>query len=579
MIVSLPADNETVETLRSAAASARCRDANDVAATYLRRALREPPAPELEPQLLHELGSVELRAGEFGSAIEHLTVALEQTTAVPQRALIALELANALPLADRIPDAVEVLSDALDQLSGGEPELRATLAAVRASLSYGSLTARQRLLARSDTPAPVAVTQTTGGRLLLGSQAVEETFTGKATQARAWALRALGEQSLLEATGPDYVPFSLPLIALIWSHAFEDAERHLQAALADACRRGSESGFAVTSHWRAVLSWRRGALGELEADPRAPLCWRPDALAELEATPRAPLGSMVGIAGFPLAAVALAEALIERGDPAAAMDELRAAGLDAAAPTAFAAPLAVEARAHVKLAQRRPDEALALLHECGRLEEAWGVVTPSLTSWRAEAAVLRAWLGDADRARSLAGEAVRRADEFGSPVARGIALRAAALVERPPDNDRLAASVAVLRGSGAQLELARSLVELGSALRRSRHRADAREPLREGLELAVGCGADALATRAHDESIAAGARPRRDPIESRSTLTASELRVARLAAEGMTNKEAAQALFLTAKTIEVHLTRVYRKLGIQSRSQLRRALPQEAVAA
>jgi DNA-binding CsgD family transcriptional regulator len=89
----------------------------------------------------------------------------------------------------------------------------------------------------------------------------------------------------------------------------------------------------------------------------------------------------------------------------------------------------------------------------------------------------------------------------------------------------------------------------------------------------VACGANALATRAHDELVAAGARPRRDPIESRSNLTASELRVARMAAGGRSNREIAQALFLTEKTIEVHLTRAYRKLDIRSRSQLTRALP------
>ena len=85
-------------------------------------------------------------------------------------------------------------------------------------------------------------------------------------------------------------------------------------------------------------------------------------------------------------------------------------------------------------------------------------------------------------------------------------------------------------------------------------------------------GAGVLAAGAHDELVAAGARPRRDPVESRSALTASELRVARIAAEGLTNREIAQSLFLTEKTIEVHLTRVYRKLDIHSRSQLARAL-------
>ena len=98
------------------------------------------------------------------------------------------------------------------------------------------------------------------------------------------------------------------------------------------------------------------------------------------------------------------------------------------------------------------------------------------------------------------------------------------------------------------------------------------EPLRRALELARGCGADAVVTRAHDELVAAGARPRRDPIESRSELTAAELRVARMAAEGMTNREIAQGLFLTENTIQTHLRNAFRKLDIPSRSQLARSL-------
>jgi DNA-binding NarL/FixJ family response regulator len=130
------------------------------------------------------------------------------------------------------------------------------------------------------------------------------------------------------------------------------------------------------------------------------------------------------------------------------------------------------------------------------------------------------------------------------------------------------------------LELARSLVELGVAARRERRPADAREPLREGAELALRCGASMLAEQAASELAAAGDQPRRVGAERRDELTAAELRVARMAAEGMTNREIAQALFLTEKTIEHHLSSVYRKLGIRSRVHLVRALPDsEAVAA
>jgi DNA-binding CsgD family transcriptional regulator len=553
-------DPEAVAILGEAAASARRRGAHDAAATYLRRALREPPSPQLEPQLLHELGSAELQTGEVPAATEHLRRALVGMSEAPRRALVALDLASGLLFyPDRGPEAVDVVSEALAELSEHEPDLAARLKAIRALAGWSSLDAYRRLSPVHDMPVPAGSTSlTTGERLDLSRQAVDEMLTGTAERARSLALQALGDGELLEATGTHYSPFCLPLGALIWAHAFDDAERHLQAALADARRRGSGVGFALMSHFRAALCWQRGALAELEADARAALA----------------LGSVTTL---PLAGVHLAAALVERGQADAAEGQLESALREAGTPAPVMGALALVVGAHVQLAQQRPHDALAQLIECGRLEEARDVVTPSVTSWRAEAAVLIDRLGEPARAGELADEAVRRADAFGSPVARGIALRAAALVARPPDDDGLGASVALLQDSGARLELARSLVELGAARRRTGRRTDARDPLREGLEIAVACGADALAARAHDELVAAGARPRRDPIESRSTLTASELRVARMAADGLTNREIAQALFLTEKTIEVHLTRAYRKLEIQSRSQLARALPDAAV--
>jgi DNA-binding CsgD family transcriptional regulator len=548
-------EEQTVETLREAATSARRRDAHDVAATYLRRALREPPAPDREPQVLHELGSAELRAGEISPALEHLAGALQRTTTAPQRARVTLELANALVDTDRTPDAVDVLSHALEELSSGETDLAESLAAMRAVVSYSSLGARRRYQAHSDTPAPRGgEPQTTAQRLLLGSQAFEEMLAGSAARARSQALRALGDGALLEATGMHHAPFFLPVMALIWGHAFDDAEHHLQAAMADARRRGSRNGFGRASYFRAGLCWQRGALGELEVDARTALD-----------PPSAPFGTS-------LAAVRLSDAFVERGDVDAAAAELRAVGLDAATPEPIGGVFALTARANIHVARQQPREAVSLLLECGRREEAWGMMTPSFTNWRAEAAVLLRGLGESEQARDLADEAVRRADAFGSAVARGIALRASALVAQPADSDGLAASVALLRDSGARLELARSLVELGGALRRAGHRADAREPLRESIDAAVECGAEALARRAHDELVAAGSRPRRDPVESRTKLTAAELRVAGLAAQGMTNREVAQALFLTENTIETHLRKVFRKLDISSRSQLPRAL-------
>ena len=90
--------------------------------------------------------------------------------------------------------------------------------------------------------------------------------------------------------------------------------------------------------------------------------------------------------------------------------------------------------------------------------------------------------------------------------------------------------------------------------------------------LAHHLGARRIANPAREELILAGAKPRRDAITGRDALTAAELRVARLAAEGLTNREIAQALFITTRTAKVHLNRVYRKLGISRRGQLAGAL-------
>ena len=96
--------------------------------------------------------------------------------------------------------------------------------------------------------------------------------------------------------------------------------------------------------------------------------------------------------------------------------------------------------------------------------------------------------------------------------------------------------------------------------------------LREGLDLAHSLGGIALADQARHELVIAGARPRRDALRGRDALTPSELRVARLAAAGQTNRQIAQALFVTQRTVENHLTNAYAKLGIGSRPDLAAAL-------
>jgi DNA-binding CsgD family transcriptional regulator len=182
-------------------------------------------------------------------------------------------------------------------------------------------------------------------------------------------------------------------------------------------------------------------------------------------------------------------------------------------------------------------------------------------------------LGERTAASEVMDQELDLARRFGAPRRLGIALRVAGLCEGGEGGiDLLEESVELLRRSPARLELGTSLCELGAALRRSKRRADSRPLLREALEIAHGCGAAPLEERAQTELRASGARPRRAALSGVESLTASELRVCQLAAEGLTNAEIAQALFVTRRTIETHLGNAYRKLEIKSRTELSAAL-------
>ena len=196
-----------------------------------------------------------------------------------------------------------------------------------------------------------------------------------------------------------------------------------------------------------------------------------------------------------------------------------------------------------------------------------------MMAWRSDAALSLSALGDARAAARLCDTEVALARRWGAGRALGVALRAAGLVT---GGDRglelLTEAVTVLRGSPAALELARALTDLGAARRRAGGRAQARELLREGLDIAQRLGGAGLADRARAELVIAGGRPRRDAVRGRDALTPSELRVAQLAAAGQTNRQIAQALFVTMRTVENHLTSSYAKLGIAARPQLAAAL-------
>ena len=198
---------------------------------------------------------------------------------------------------------------------------------------------------------------------------------------------------------------------------------------------------------------------------------------------------------------------------------------------------------------------------------------PAAVDWRSQAAVAHAALGQRDAARALALEELALARRFGAPRALGIALRTLGVIG--DELDHLEEAVDVLAASPARLEHARALADLGVALRHRRRIVEAREPLRHALDLAIRCGAAPLAERARAELLIAGARPRRPQLSGVDALTTNERRVAALAAEGRSNREIAQALYVSHKTVEKHLTAAYRKLGVGARQDLPGALASE----
>jgi DNA-binding CsgD family transcriptional regulator len=238
------------------------------------------------------------------------------------------------------------------------------------------------------------------------------------------------------------------------------------------------------------------------------------------------------------------------------------------------------ARGRLRLAQGRAAEALADFQACGTLfaADVWGmpIRETGYVHARSGAALALLRLGQRQNACQLADAELADVRAFGAPRALGIALRAAGLAHGGQEGlALLGASVAALDNSPALLERARSLAELGAALRRDGQRAAARDPLTRALDLATRCGARPLAAMAHDELRAVGVRPRRPWRTGVDALTPSELRVARLAAEGRSNREIAGELYVTLKAVEGHLARAYAKLGIDGRSRLARALAAE----
>ena len=338
-------------------------------------------------------------------------------------------------------------------------------------------------------------------------------------------------------------------VALMWADELDAAAQLYAGLRAEARRQGSVVLLAAAAGQSALVNERRGALAEAVADAQEAL-----ALGREAAGTEALLNS---------ARAAAVMAALEQGQP---VDESVLDG----EPDTMPYMLVLHARAEARAARGDLSGAVEAFQATGAYGRSWGAENPSVSAWRSRAATLLAELGAYDEAAALAREELQLARAFGAPRAIGVALRVAGAVGAQPPLPALKEAVAVLEETPARLELARALVDLGAAQRRGGQRSAAREPLARGLDLATRSGAAPLMTRAHEELLAAGARPRRIALSGRDALTPSERRVAELAASGLTNRGIAQQLFVTEKTVEAHLRGAFQKLDISSRTRLAR---------
>ena len=540
--------------LTQAARAASGRGAPESAAAYLRRALAEGPAEGERVALLIELGLAEFSAGDE-RARGRLEAASAAAAPGPERVAAAAVLAHVLARLEECAAALAAIDDAAAHLAPGAPE-HAILDEMAVGVGLlDAVTAdaveerMRRVRARADAePAP--------SRDLLGVAAIVAAYTNEPAAVTAqFALRCL-------RAGPNTIPspadlpwFSEATIALVWSERFHDVIPVLDAGAAHARATGDAALFSATLTYRAWATLRLGDLVAAEADAREVLETRDLPAPALWHT---------------LAAALLIDALVEQGRLEDAEAVLAPLGEAAAAKTTQTGAVLRHARGRLRLAQRRPEEALADLRAARRVHDETFTTCRNCLSARADLALALLALGDVEGAHAAAEEDVRLARALGAPGALGVALCAAGLASS--DAELLREAVAALEQAGAVVERARAQTELGALLRRNNQRIEARRMLVEALDAAHRASAQPIVERAEIELRATGAKPRRVVLTGLESLTASERRVAELAGEGLTNREIAQTLFVTARTVEGHLTNVFRKLGLSSREELGDAL-------
>ncbi|MFB9909035.1 helix-turn-helix transcriptional regulator [Allokutzneria oryzae] len=546
------------DVLMDAAMVATKRGAPESVAAYLRRALGEPLARSRRASALIGLGTVELGT-DLPTAIANLTEGIHLSAEDDERERSAVLLGRALCVNDRYPEAIGKLQQTRQLIASRDsgltlPEIEevflGTLVPEFATAAWRRC-AELRLTGHEGTPVE---------GLAAAFRGYEQTVrTGSAAEAIRCGRRAL---ELRPCTRSDAVAFGGAALALAAADDVEVGWQFSDQAVKDAVATGSVFTYAVWISHRGQYQYRCGRLLEAQADLQASIDIRIDHLG-------------VGARSSHVAATAggLLDVLVDRMlvDDAEAL--LRRWDLGGGLPDHLLFVRVLQARGRLRLVQGDPVRALADFQQAMDMVERCGFSNPFVYPCHYETVTALLTLGRTADARDLAERTATLSDQWGTDHAKGTAFRTRALVEpRGQALELLHESVRRLSGSPSRLDYAHSLADLGALLLRDDQPVPARDRLREALDLAERMGAVALSERVLVELKAAGGRPRSRRVHGTEALTPSERRVASLAATGATNTDIAQQLFVGLRTVEVHLTNTYRKLGIHGRTELACAL-------
>jgi DNA-binding CsgD family transcriptional regulator len=541
-----------MQSLETAAEAALAASGPAEAADFLRRAAAEPLAPGDRTRVERRLGQALLRAGD-ASGIDGLIALRDRSPDPAERADLTAEIVPALGIRGRAAEIEPLLRQSAAELDPAQEPGRFALmtAGPIHAATYDELAglhdkvahARELLRNIDEESMPIW--------LVRQSVATWLSLSGLATahEAAELALAAIGDEHQLRAAGASGVPMFPAITTVAMCGDTERALRLHDISMSTQRRRGALYGIALAHADRAGILLARGDLADAEEEATLGLT-----LAE-----RTGVSSVVALVAAALVAVARERGAIEAAE--------RAVSRPQPGTTLHDLTFTAE-RGLLALVRADAEDASRTLEAVVQARDGLGGWTASLLPTRLMLPIALHAARRPQDAERAAHDSLRFAERAQHPRWTGVAQWVLGRVDPQAGLDALRDSVATLTQTDARLDHARALVDLGSALRRDNARQAARQPLREGMELARRLGAYGLAEHAREELAASGARLRREALSGVESLTPSERRVARLAASGLTNREIAEALFVSRKTVETHLAHVYQKLDTSDRRAL-----------